>query len=71
MHTHTLFFFVPAAPPAAGTVSNSRTSSTSSEEEIQEPMKRTDSPSAKSEDLKSEVGTADPALIQVQFGLDL
>uniref|UniRef100_H3D8H7 PPFIA binding protein 2a n=1 Tax=Tetraodon nigroviridis TaxID=99883 RepID=H3D8H7_TETNG len=42
------------APPTVGTVSNGRTSSTSSEEEMQESMKRTDSTSAKSEDLKSE-----------------
>lgn len=38
---------------------------------MQEPMKRTDSASAKSDDLKSEVGTDDPALIRVQFCFDL
>ncbi|XP_056881222.1 liprin-beta-2 isoform X2 [Takifugu flavidus] len=46
------------APPAVGTVSNGRTPSTSSEEELQEPMKRSDSAGAKSEDLKSEVSHA-------------
>lgn len=69
-HTHTHFFFVPVAPPAVGVVSNGRTSPSSSEEDVQEPMKRTDSASGKSEDLKSEVGRDDPALI-TRFSLAL
>ncbi|CAG05717.1 unnamed protein product, partial [Tetraodon nigroviridis] len=52
---HLQLFHSPlGSPPTVGTVSNGRTSSTSSEEEMQESMKRTDSTSAKSEDLKSE-----------------
>lgn len=34
---------------------------------MQEPMKRSDSASAKSEDLKSEVGADGPARAQIQF----
>ncbi|GLD58373.1 liprin-beta-2-like isoform X2 [Lates japonicus] len=45
------------APPAVRSLSNGRTPSSSSEEEEQGLMKNTDSASAKSEDVKSEVST--------------
>ncbi|XP_018523549.1 liprin-beta-2 isoform X1 [Lates calcarifer] len=45
------------APPAVRSLSNGRTPSSSSEEEEQGLMKNTDSGSAKSEDVKSEVST--------------
>lgn len=50
---------VTAAPPAVRSLSNGRTPSSSSEEEVHALMKNTDSASAKSEDMKSEVGTND------------
>lgn len=60
-------FFVTVAPPAARSLSNGRTPSISSEEEEQGLMKNTDSASAKSEDLKSEVGTAGLTLIKIEL----
>lgn len=51
------FVFVTTAPPAARLLSNGRTASSSSEEEEHGLMKNADSASAKSEDVKSEVGT--------------
>lgn len=55
--------FVTVAPPAVRSLSNGRTPSLSSEEEEQSLMKNTDSASTKSEDLKSEVSTADSDLL--------
>ncbi|XP_056268514.1 liprin-beta-2 isoform X4 [Pseudoliparis swirei] len=52
--THT----VRRAPPAVRSLSNGRTPSSSSEEEENVPMKNTDSASAKSADIKSEVSTS-------------
>lgn len=48
--------YVTIAPPAVRSLSNGRTPSSSSEEEEQGLMKNTDSASAKSEDVKSQVG---------------
>lgn len=59
------FFVVTVAPPAVRSLSNGRTPSISSEEEEQGLIKNTDSASAKSEDFKSEVGTADLTLFKM------
>lgn len=50
------FLFVTVAPSAVHSLSNGRSLSSSSEEEEQGVMKNADTASAKSEDVKSEVG---------------
>lgn len=59
--------FVTVAPSAVRSLSNGRTPSSSSEEEEHGLMKNTDSASAKSEDVKSEVGSAVPILVKVYY----
>lgn len=51
-----ILLFVTVAPSAVRTLSNGRSLSSSSEEEEQGLMKNGDTSSAKSEDVKSEVG---------------
>ena len=59
--------FVTIAPSAVRLLSNGRTPSSSSEEEEHGLMKNADSASAKSEDVKSEVGTNMNQLISLHF----